>query len=103
MTANDDLLGELRRARPEHYRQTEDRIAFAVLLRRASRTSVADWVMSDQPERDAVHLSGLVRLLAAIGRLFAYLDLPARSRARSDILLAGAAALGIETSWGGWP
>lgn len=82
----------------------DDRIAMARLLREASGVSVADWVMSEADERAAAWLAGLVRLVrAAGGGLFAYFDAPPWSRARSDVLLAGAAALGIGTDWVGWP
>jgi hypothetical protein len=99
----DDLLHELRTRRGLAAAPPDDRIALARLLREASLTSARDWVMSEQDERDAAHVAGLVRLLrAARGSLFAYADWPPFSWARSRVLLRGAAALGIETSWTGW-
>jgi hypothetical protein len=81
----------------------DDRIACARLLRVAAGVSAADWVFSSLCEREKIHLSGLVKLVQAAGaRLFGYVDLPRCSKARSDVLLKGAAALGIETDWGGW-
>jgi hypothetical protein len=93
-----DLLRELRCG------PADDRVAMARLLREASGTSVADWVMSEIGERTAAWLGGLFRLVRAAGAsLFAYFDAAPWSRARSDVLLAGAEALGIATDWVGWP
>jgi hypothetical protein len=98
-TDGEGLLHELRDGQGDG-----DRVMFARLLRTASDTSVGDWVMSEQDDRDAAHVAGLVRLVvAARARLFAYVDLPPRSRARSAVLLRGAARLGIDTNWKGWP
>lgn len=96
---NDDLLHELH---DEH--GDSDRVLFARLLRYAAGVGTADWVMSEPDEQLAAHITGLMRLLrAAGGGLFRYVDLPPRSRERSAILLKGAARLGIETPWVGWP
>jgi hypothetical protein len=98
-TDGEGLLRELRDGQGDN-----DRVLFARLLREASGTSAGDWVMSEQDSRDAAHVLGLVRLVAAArARLFAYVDLPARSRERSAILLRGAARLSIATEWKGWP
>lgn len=96
---SDDLLHELH----DEYRDS-DRVLFARLLRYAAGVSTADWVMSEPDEQQAAHVAGLMKLLkAAGGCLFRYVDLPPRSRERSAILLRGAARLGIETPWVGWP
>lgn len=98
-TVADELLPELDDDKPD-----ADRVLFARLLRGAAGMSVADWVMSGEVEKRVVHVVGLMRLLkAAGGCLFRYADLPPRSPGRSVILLKGAATLGIETPWKGWP
>lgn len=103
MPEDDEGLLQEMRARRGLVEWAGRRVGFAVLLREASGTSRADWVMSEQDERDAAHIAGLVRLLrAARASLFAYADWPPFSRARSRALLRGAAALGIETEWRGW-
>jgi hypothetical protein len=94
----DDVLFAERR-----YGPVDDRIAYARLLREAAETTAGDWVMSEQPERDAIHVRGLLRLIWAAGcRLFAYFDMPEFSPGRAEVLLAGAGKLGIPTSWKGW-
>lgn len=103
MPEDDEGLLQEMRARRGQAEWADRRVMFAGLLREASGTSTADWVMSEQDERDAAHIAGLVRLLrAARASLFAYLDWPPFSRARARVLLKGAAALGIDTSWKGW-
>jgi hypothetical protein len=93
----DTLWIELRTAQPD------DRVMLAQLLRKASGETSRDWVMSDQDERDAAHLTGLWHLLKAARTDFlAYLSLPAFSPERSAILLRGARALNIDTPWKGW-
>jgi hypothetical protein len=93
-----DELWQERRYGPE-----TDRIGYARLLRSAAGSSARDWVMSDQPDRDAIHVRGLLALIWAAGcRLFAYFDLPAFSPARAKVLLAGADRMGIGTDWEGW-
>lgn len=95
---DDELWRELRTG------PSDDRVELAQLLRRASGVSAANWVMSEMYERTAAWLAGLVRLVRAAGAsVFAYFDAPPWSRARSDVLLAGAQALGIATGWRGWP
>lgn len=97
MQDDDELWGE-RRYGPE-----TDRIGYARLLRSAAGSTARDWVMSDQPDRDAIHLRGLLALIWAAGvRLFAYFDLPAFSPARAQVLLAGADRMGLATDWAGW-
>jgi hypothetical protein len=94
----DDVLFAERR-----YGPAGDRVEYARLLRSAAGASAADWVMSDQPERDAIHVRGLLALIWATGcRLFAYFDMPQFSRERAEVLLTGAGKLGIETDWKGW-
>lgn len=96
---DDDELFQERRYGPE-----DDRVAYATLLRRASGASAGDWVFSDQRERDAIHVSGLLALVWATRcRLFAYFDMPPFSPSRAEVLLAGAERLGIATDWDGWP
>lgn len=100
MTLDDDseLWLELR------YGPPGDRIGYATLLRTASGSSATAWVMSDQPEREAAHVAGLLRLIWAAGcRLFAYFDLPPFSAQRSEVLLEGARKLHVRTDWKGWP
>lgn len=81
-----------------------DRVAFGRMLREAHGASAADWVFSDQAEREAIHAVGLKRLIHAAGlSLATYGALRECSKARSDVLLRGAGALGIETDWRGWP
>jgi hypothetical protein len=94
----DDILFAERR-----YGPAGDRIEYARLLREAAGASAGDWVMSEQPERDAIHVRGLLRLIWAAGcRLFAYFDMPEFSPDRSEVLLAGAGKLGVKTDWKGW-
>ena len=97
MTEGDELWAE-RRYGPE-----DDRVAYAVLLRRAAGASAGDWVFAEQPGRDAIHVRGLLALVWAAGsRLFAYFDLPPFSPERAQVLLAGADTLGVPTDWKGW-
>jgi hypothetical protein len=94
----DDVLFAERR-----YGPADDRVGYARLLRSAAGASAADWVMSEQPERDAIHVRGLLALIWATGcRLFTYFDMPQFSAERAEVLLAGAGKLGIETDWKGW-
>ena len=94
----DDELWQERR-----YGPVDDRIAYATLLRRAAGASAGDWVMAEQPERNDIHLRGLLALVWAAGcRLFAYFDMPPFSAARAEVLLEGAGKLGIPTNWKGW-
>ena len=94
----DDELWQERR-----YGPVDDRIAYATLLRTAAGVSAGDWVMSEQPERIAIHVRGLLALIWAAGcRLFAYFDMPPFSAARSEVLLTGAEKLGVFTEWDGW-
>lgn len=79
------------------------RVMYARLLREAARCPVVQWVMSEWEERRAILNAGLRRLLRAAGvRLANWCQLPPFSKARSDILLRGAEALGIATEWPGW-
>ena len=79
------------------------RVMYARLLREAARCPVVQWVMSEWPERVAILNAGLRRLVRAAGMRFsAWTQLPPFSRARSDVLLAGARKLGIATTWPGW-
>lgn len=80
-----------------------DRTLYERLLREAASCTAANWVMSEWPARCSIMAVGLVRLVYAAGaRLVAWCQLAPLSRARSDVLLSGARALGIETAWPGW-
>jgi hypothetical protein len=95
---DDDELFQERR-----YGPTEDRIEYARLLRAAAGASAGDWVMSEQSERDDIHVRGLLALIWATGcRMFAYFDMPPFSPQRAEVLLTGAGKLGIPTNWKGW-
>jgi hypothetical protein len=85
------------------YGPVDDRIAYARLLRTAAGASAGDWVMGEQPDRDAIHVRGLLALIWAAGcRMFAYFDMPPFSPERSGVLLAGARKLRVKTDWEGW-
>jgi hypothetical protein len=80
-----------------------DWIAYARLLREAARCTAADWVMAEQDVRRAVHDAGRLALVKAADLTpYAYGELPEFSRERSDVLLKGAAVLGVATDWRGW-
>jgi hypothetical protein len=81
-----------------------ERVRLARLMREAAGVSAADWVFSDGEVRGEIHDRGTRALVAAAGRDLAEWEaLAENSKARSDILLSGAAKLGIDTEWEGWP
>jgi hypothetical protein len=73
------------------------------LLRTAAGIDSRQWEQLDHPGREYVLAQGRVFLVRAarVSRK-TWNALPPRSRARSDILLKGAAALRIDTDWQGW-
>jgi hypothetical protein len=73
------------------------------LLRVAAGIDSRQWDQLDYPGREYVLAQGRIALVRAakVSRK-TWNALPARSRARSDILLKGAAALRIDTDWQGW-
>jgi hypothetical protein len=80
------------------------KVAYGQLLRQAAGTSTADYVFAERDVRQVIHDAGRATLVHAAGwDMSAYAALPPVSKARSDVLLKGAAALGIETEWTGWP
>jgi hypothetical protein len=76
---------------------------YARLLRVAAGTDITQWERLDYPGREYVLAQGRMALVRAakVSRK-TWNALPPRSRARSDILLKGAAALRIDTDWHGW-
>jgi hypothetical protein len=81
----------------------EQWIAYARLLREAAEVSAGNWVFADAAGRRAIHALGRVALVKAADlSLVAYMALPEFSRERSDVLLKGAAVLGVATDWRGW-
>ena len=73
------------------------------LLRVACGIDPVQWEYQDQAGREYVLAQGRMALVRASGiRRKTWNALPARSRARSDILLRGAEVLGIDTAWTGW-
>jgi hypothetical protein len=76
---------------------------YARLLRTAAGIDSHQWGLLDYPGREYVLAQGRMALVRASGvRRKTWNALPPRSRARSDILLSGAAALRIDTDWAGW-
>jgi hypothetical protein len=82
----------------------DGRIHLARLMREAAGVSAADWVFSDGEVREEIHDRGTRVLVHAAGWEFPEWEaLAEHSKARSDVLLSGAAKLDIETEWKGWP
>jgi hypothetical protein len=78
-------------------------VAYARLLRDASGISSEGYEAIDFESREYVLAQGRLALLkAARTSRRAYDALPRNSRQRSDVLLRGAAKLGIKTDWPGW-
>jgi hypothetical protein len=81
----------------------DDNAEYARLLRTAAGIDPTQWEKLDYPGREYVLAQGRVALVRAakVSRK-TWNALPPRSRARSDILLKGAAVLRIDTDWQGW-
>lgn len=77
--------------------------SYARLLREAAGTTAEQYETADFEARGYVLAQGRLALLRAarVSRV-AYAALPSQ-RQRSDVLLTGAARLGIATDWPGWP
>jgi hypothetical protein len=77
---------------------------YAHLLVRAARVDLADWqAMAPGRPKEQVLSDGRRNLVRAVGVTMAqYEALPGHGRARSNVLLAGAALMGIATTWPGW-
>jgi hypothetical protein len=78
-------------------------VAYAHLLRDAAGVSAEEYETLSFEWREGVLQQGLANLLRAAKisqRL--YQAMPRCSKDRSDVLLAGAAKLGIATDWPGW-
>ena len=78
-------------------------VAYAHLLRDAAGTTAGQYEAADFEARRYVLAQGRLALLRAakVSRR-AYGAMSRNSKARADVLLAGAAKLGIETDWPGW-
>lgn len=78
-------------------------VAYAHLLRDAAGTTAEQYEAASFETREHVLKRGRLDLMEAAGvSCKAYEAMPRNSKPRSDVLLAGAARLGIETSWPGW-
>ena len=85
-------------------RRVMERVLYTRLLREAAGVSASDWIFSDAEVRGEIHDRGERALVAAADWDYTEWEaLPAESKARSDVLLAGAAKLNLVTSWEGWP
>jgi hypothetical protein len=78
-------------------------VAYAHLLRDAAGTDPGQYSALDIPGREHVLAQGRAALLrAARVTRKAWDAMPAYGRERADVLLKGAARLGVETDWAGW-
>jgi hypothetical protein len=78
-------------------------VAYAYLLRDAAGATPEQYEAASFGARGYVLAQGRVVLLKAAGvSRRAYEAMPRCSKGRSDVLLAGAAKLGIATGWPGW-
>jgi hypothetical protein len=78
-------------------------VAYASLLRDAAGLTAEQYQALGFEAREHVLGRGRMALLKASGvSRRAYMAIPRNSKGRSDVLLAGAAKLGISTDWPGW-
>lgn len=78
-------------------------VAYANLLRAGYGITAEQYEALDCEAREHTLNRGRLNLVEAAGfTRRAYEAMPRNSKQRSDVLLAGAARLGIETDWPGW-
>lgn len=78
-------------------------VRYAYLLRDAAGVTAEQWAALDFEARERVMSKGcsFLRTAARVSNK-RWNDMPCNSKQRSDVLLRGAAELGIETRWPGW-
>jgi hypothetical protein len=105
--ARDRALAQLdmaERVLPGLLATLESNAAYCALLRDAAGTDPAQWDAADSGAREYVLSQGRRALLRAAKVSRRQWDAMApRTAERSAALLSGAARLGIETDWPGWP